>query len=94
MQALALALALPCFMLAEKAGELAPSTTAARLCSEASDHIIQAWKHRELFTGLVIQKTAKGFIPLNLANASLAPALAANGSIWLDLQAVTKELGL
>ena len=71
-----------------------PSTTSARLCLEASDHIEHTWKHRDHFYGLVIKKTAKDFIPLYLANASLAPALAANGPVWVDFQAVTKELGL
>ena len=74
--------------------ETGPRTTSAHLCSEASDIIKHAWKHHDLFAGLVIQKTAKGFIPLYLANASLAPALAAKGSVWVDFQAVTKELGL
>ena len=82
------------FRAGRKSWGTGPSTTAASLCSEASDYIEHAWKHRDLFTGLVIQKTAKGVIPLYLANASLAPALAAKGSVWIDFQAVTKELGL
>ena len=71
-----------------------PSTTSARLCSEASDHIIHAWKYRDHVSGLLLQKAPKGFIPLYLHNGSLAPALAANGAIWVDFRKVEKELGL
>ena len=69
-----------------------PCTTAARLCSEASDHIIHAWKHRDHIGGLLLQRTHKGTIPLYLHNVSLGPKLAERGSLWIALVEIEKEL--
>ena len=71
-----------------------PATTAARLCSEASDHIIHAWKYRDHIGGLLLQQTHKGFVSLYLHNVSLGPKLAERVSLWIDFQEVRKELGL
>ena len=69
-----------------------PSTTSARLCSEAADHIMHAWKHRDHISGLLLQQTSKDFVPLYLHNASLGPKLAERGSLWIDLKEIEKEL--
>ena len=69
-----------------------PCTTAARLCSEAADHIMHAWKHRDYVSGLLLQQTSKGFVPLYLHNVSLGPKLAERGSLWIDLVEIEKEL--
>ena len=69
-----------------------PATTSARLCSEAADHIMHAWKHRDCVSGLLLQQTSKGFVPLYLHNVSLGPKLAERGSLWIDLVEIEKEL--
>ena len=69
-----------------------PATTSARLCSEAADHIMHAWKHRDHIGGLLLQQTHKGFVPLYLHNVGLGPKLAERGSLWIDLKEIEKEL--
>ena len=69
-----------------------PATTSTRLCSEASDHIIHAWKHRDHIGGLLLQRTHKGAIALYVQNRSLGPKLAERGSLWIDFQEARKEL--
>ena len=69
-----------------------PTTTAARLNSEATDHIQNAWQYRDHIAGILLQRSDNGYLPLFLHNASLADKLAMSGSIWVDFRAVEREL--
>lgn len=68
-----------------------PTSTAARLNSEATEHIIHAWKLRDHIVGLLLQRTEHGLIPLYLHNTSLAHKLSSEGSMWIDFTEVEKE---
>lgn len=68
------------------------TTVAARLNSEATDHIQNAWQYRDHIAGILLQRSDNGYLPLFLHNASLADKLAMSGSIWVDFRAVEREL--
>jgi len=69
-----------------------PTTTAARLNSDASDHIENAWQFHDQIAGVLLQRSDRGYLPLLLQNSSLADKLAMSGSMWVDFKTVVKEL--
>lgn len=69
-----------------------PVTTATRLNSDASDHIITAWQYREHVAGLLLQRHENKLIPLFMHNTSLAEKLCGRGGLWIDFNKVAKEL--